>query len=98
MGFELLFQAFVVLIFFGFIALMVKWRNDLKREKIRAEGGGSSLGTSELRGLIQEAMHEAIAPLEERLDLMETQARQLPDHDAESKQVEAPLSDEPTEN
>ncbi len=98
MGFELLFQAFVVLIFFGFIALMVKWRNDLKREKIRAEDGGSSLGTSELRGLIQEAVHDANAPLEERLGLIEAHMRQLPDHDAESKQVEAPLSDEPTEN
>ena len=98
MGFELLFQAFVVLIFFGFIALMVKWRNDLKREKIRAEGGGSSLGTGELRGLIQEAVHDANAPLEERLDLMEMHMRQLPERDAESKQVEATLPEEPTEN
>lgn len=88
---------YIVLIVFSFIALMVKWENDLKREKIRAKGGGSSLGTSELRGLIQEAMLDAITPLEERLDLMEMHMRRLPGHDAESKQVEAPLPDEPTE-
>ena len=61
---------------------MVKWGNDLKREKLRAESGGNSLGTSELRDLIQEAMLDAITPLEERLDLIEMNTRQLPEHDA----------------
>ncbi len=89
---------FILLVIFSFIALMVKMDQDLKREKMRAESGGNSLGTSELRGLIQEAMHDANAPLEERLDLIEAHMRQLPDHDVESKQVEATLPDEPTED
>ncbi|GMQ83227.1 MAG: hypothetical protein BMS9Abin05_2717 [Rhodothermia bacterium] len=70
---------FIVLILFGFIALMVKWSLDQKREKLRAESGGSSLGTGELRGLIQEAMHDVIAPVEERLDLIEMHMRRLPE-------------------
>ena len=90
--------ALVNLIFFGFIALMVKWRTDLKREKIRAEGGGNSLGTGELRGLIQEAMLDAITPLEERLGLMEMHQRQLPNHDAETIGLEAAHPDEATED
>ncbi len=50
----------------------------IEREHIRAGKEGSSLGTSELKGLIQAAMSEAIAPMEERLDLIERQLRQLP--------------------
>ena len=90
--------AYIVLIVFSFLALIAKWGNDLKREKIRAESGGSSLGMGELRGLIQEAMHDAITPLEERLDLMEIHMRQLPEHDAETGGREATHPDEPTEN
>ncbi len=74
-----IFVVFIVLIVFSFVALMVKWSLDQKREKMRAESGGSSLGTGELRGLIQEAMLDAIAPLEERLDLIEMNTRQLPE-------------------
>jgi len=88
----------IVLIVFCFISLMVKWGNDLKREKLRAEGGGNSLGTSELRGLIQEAMLDAITPLEERLDLIEMNTRRLPEHDAETIGREAAHPDEPTED
>ncbi len=95
--------AFIVLISLialPFAAFAIKRDHEFKleREKIRAESRGSSLGTSELRGLIQEAMHEAIAPLEERLDLMEMHMRQLPEHDGESKQVEATSPDEPTQD
>ncbi len=93
-----IFTVFIVLIFFGFIALMVKWSLDQKREKIREKSGGSSLGTGELRGLIQEAMHDVIAPVEERLDLIEVHLRRLPEHDAERKHVETTLPDEPTED
>ena len=95
---EFLIPIVVVPTVFGFIALMVKWSLDQKREKMRAESGGSSLGTGELRGLIQEAMVDAMAPLEERLDLIEMNTRRLPEHGAESKQVEATLPDEPTED
>ena len=90
--------ALVNLIFFGFIALMVKWRTDLKREQIRAEGRGNSLGTGELRSLIQEAMLDAIAPLEDRLELMEMHQRQSPDHDAKTIGPDATHPDDPNEN
>ncbi len=60
-----IFVVSIVLIVFGFIALILKWKNDLKREEIRAESGGSILGTGELRGLIQEAMRDAMVPVEE---------------------------------
>jgi len=93
-----LIPVFFALIVFSFLAFRVWSDRDLKKEKILAESGGNSLGTSELKGLIQEAMHEANAPLEERLDLIEMHMRQLPGHDAESKQVEAPLPDESTAN
>ena len=93
-----LLPVFIVLIVFSFLAFKVWSDRDLKREKILAEGGGNSLGTSELKGLIQDAMREAIVPVEERLDLMEAQMRRLPGHDAESKQVEATLPDEPIED
>ena len=89
---------YIVLIVFSFLAFKVWSERDLKREKILAESGGNSLGTSELKGLIQDAMREAIVPVEDRLDLMEAQMRRLPSHEAESNQVEAPIPDEPTEN
>lgn len=95
--------AFIVLISLialPFAAFAIKRDHEykLEREKIRAESRGSSLGTSELRGLIQEAMHDALAPVEERLDLIEMNTRRLPEHDAESKQVEAIHPDKQTEN
>lgn len=96
----IVFIILIILISFGFASFAIKWDHDfkLKRERIRAEGGGNSLGTSELRGLIQEAMLETITPLEERLDLMEMHMRRLPEHDAEGAQLESALPDEPTED
>ena len=95
--------AFIVLIsliVLPFVAFLVKRDNDfkLRREEIRSESKGSSLGTSELRGLIQEAMHDAIAPLEERLDLMEMHMRQLPEHGAEPAALESPEPVDPSES
>ena len=58
--------------------------NDLKREMLRAKNAGSSLGTSERQGLIQEAVQQALAPMEERLELMEKNMRQLPEHASET--------------
>lgn len=74
-------------IVFSFIAWSVKTKNDLKREQIKAQSGSQSLGTSELKGMIQEAMSDAIIPLEERLELIESHMRQLP---AASKHAESP--------
>ena len=59
---------YIVLIIFCFLAFLVKTERDLKREKIRTESGGQSLGTSELWGLIQETVHDANSTLEERLE------------------------------
>jgi len=98
MGFEWLVPIVVVPTVFGFIALMVKWSLAQKRERIRAESGGSSLGTSELRNLIQDAMHDAIVPVEERLDRIEMNTRRLPEHDAETTGAEASRTGEPTED
>ena len=89
---------YIVRIVVSFRAFKVWSDRDLQREKILAESGGNSLGTSELKGLIQDARREAIIPVEERLDLMEAQMRRLPSHDAASNQVEATPPDEPTEN
>ena len=54
----------------------------LQREQIRAGNEGSSLGTSELRELIQDAMTEAMTPVEARLTRIEGQLRQLPERAA----------------
>ncbi|TDI76679.1 MAG: hypothetical protein E2O84_02110 [Bacteroidetes bacterium] len=80
------------LIVFGFIATM-KFLDIYRRAKL-GEGGGSgvdnSLGTSELRGLIQEAVVDAIHPVEERLDRMEMALRQLPAAKSESTPLNEP--------
>ncbi len=74
-----------------FAGLAIKWDNDfnLKKERLRGEEGDNSLGTGELRDLIQESMHEAIAPLEERLEVIEKRTRQLPEHSAERQEDES---------
>ena len=80
----------ILMIVFVFSGLAVKWDHDfkLRREQIRAGQEGSSLGTSELRALIQEAMLDAIAPLEERLELIEKHMRQLPESTAKAAPLE----------
>lgn len=87
MDFSLVFFILMMsVILFSFIAWNAKAKNDLKREQIRAESGSQSLGTSELKGMIQEAMTDAVIPLEERLELIESHMRQLP---AAAKQAES---------
>ena len=88
---------YIVLIVFSFLAFKVWSDRDLKREKILAEAGGKSLGTSELKGIIQEAVQEAINPMEERLDLLESHMRQLPEHETEGGGRDAIHPDEPIE-
>ena len=81
----------VILISFAFGGLMIKWQNDLKREKFLAENSSNSLGTSELRGMMQETMLDTVAPIEERLELIEAHMRQLPE--SRENTASAELSD-----
>lgn len=74
------FIATIILLAFGFAGVALKWQYDYKRDKLRAQAGGNSLPTSELKALIQEAMDTAVAPLDARLELIERQLRQLPEH------------------
>jgi len=92
----IVFILLIILISLGFGGMAIKWDHDfkLKREELRTESRGSSLGTSELRGLIQEAMLETISPLEERLDLIEMHMRQLPAHATESEARDGSESDD----
>lgn len=75
----------IILISFAFGGLVIKWNNDLKRQQINAKTQGNSLGTSELKGLIQEAMLDTVAPIEERLDLIEAHMRVLPESNQENE-------------
>jgi hypothetical protein len=72
----------VPLIVFGFIALIVKMGLDYSKWKQTHKSGGGaileggedkSLGVSELRMLIQEAVHSANVPLMERISILEGQ-------------------------
>lgn len=83
----------IVLMSFVFGGLAIKWHNDFKlqRDRQRAELSGSSMGTGELRALIREAMAETVAPIEERLELIERNMRQLPERTSTSPGTE--LSD-----
>jgi|Marorgknorr_s2lv_3_1036020.scaffolds.fasta_scaffold01563_3 hypothetical protein len=82
--------AFIIIVVISFIfgGLAIKWSNAHKLEiaKLRAQESDNSLGTGELRDLIQESMLEAMAPLEERLELVERQTRRLPEHSAERQE------------
>ena len=90
------FVVFIILASFVFGGLAIKWHNDheIRKERIRAGGEGNTLGTSELRGLIQEAMTDAVAPIEERLDLLESHMRQLPERSAGSAEAQQERSRE----
>lgn len=75
-------EIIVPLIVFAFIAIVVKMILDYKRDKhqvlsARHEGEDRSLGMTELRGLIREAVEEANAPLLEQISLLEAQLRSL---------------------
>lgn len=64
----------IVLIVFSSVAFMLKTMLDYRRSKLiagPAEKG--TLGTSELRLMIQEAVAEAVQPLVDRLDATENQ-------------------------
>ena len=73
-----IFVVFLNLIIFTFIGSMVKLGLDYRKTKMLANSGGSSLGTTELRDLIRDAVEEANAPLLERLETLEGQLDALP--------------------
>ncbi len=70
----------VPLIVFGFVALVVKMSLDYSKwNEVHRSGrgtlseGDNSMGASELRHLIEEAVHNANAPLIDRISLLESQ-------------------------
>jgi len=59
----------IVLIVFTSVLALIKMSLDHKSKTLMAQqGDGGSLGTSELKQLIREAVDEAIEPIIERLD------------------------------
>lgn len=73
----------LMLIVFTFSGLMAKWGFDYNKAKLQAgTPPDNSLGMSELRKMIREAVQEANAPLEERIEQLEADAerRALPPH------------------
>jgi hypothetical protein len=87
----------IIMVVFGFVAFTVKLNNDykLRREELQSGREGSSLGSGELRRLIREAVADAIVPVEERLELIERQMRQLPESRPAPPRQPGP-GDEPT--
>ena len=74
---------FIPIIVFSFILSLVwmilnhsKWRYKQKEETQRASG--NSLGTSELKDLMRQAVIEANTPLAERIAALEAELRQAP--------------------
>ena len=88
----IVFLVLTTLIVFGFVATM-RFLEVYKQTRLGDGGAGNSLGTGELRGLIQEAVFDSIQPLEERLDRMETSLRQLPSARDGSKALPGPEHD-----
>lgn len=80
----------IPIVLFSSIAFIVKWSLDYSKWKLQYRSGGvptdNSLGTSELKAFIREAVEEANAPLAERLDALEARleapARRAPLLDA----------------
>ena len=85
------FALLIPIVFFSIIALIVKWGLDHSKWKIEHRSRGAStdnsLGTSELRALIHEAVEEANAPLTERVEALEARL----DTPAHAPLLDAPL-------
>ena len=84
----------ILLVIFSFVALIVKMAMDHEKEKFKIMGGKNSensLGTSELKQLIREAVSDAVAeanaPLVARLEKLE-QRKALPPHTPEPADAE----------
>ena len=65
----------IPIVFFGTVLLIVRWSLEHHKWRVRhrqgAESAGSSLGTSELKTLIREAVEEANEPLLDRVEALE---------------------------
>ncbi len=73
--------AFLIpIVFFSIIALIVKWGLDHSKWKIQHQSGiastDNSLGTSELKDMMRQAVIEANTPLAERIAALEAELRQ----------------------
>ncbi len=95
-------EIFVPLIVFGFVALIVKMALDYNKWKQMHNSGSAltegdnSMGASELRNLIEEAVHNANAPLVERISFLENQMEKegvLLERKEEVKQIAQASSD-----
>jgi len=59
----------ILAIIFGFVFFIVKMAMDHERAKLSLKAGGDkSMTTSELKALIEEAVQNAVAPLEKRIE------------------------------
>ena len=74
-------EFFIPIVFFSFILSLVwmilnyrKWRFQHKQENEQA--ARNSLGTSELKDLMRQAVSEANTPLLERIEMLEAELRQ----------------------
>ena len=69
--------AIILAIIFGFVFMIVKMGMDHERAKLKLkEGvGENSMTTSELKSLIDEAVQDAIAPLERRIEELASGSR-----------------------
>lgn len=96
-------DALIVFIVFGCIVAVVKLALDYARDKQRvraSEGSGSSLTTSELKALMQEAVEDALderfGRLERRLEEMQ-EPRLIPASSEEMDLTEAKPESPPTQ-
>ena len=76
------FFPFVIpLVFFATVLLIVRWSLEHHKRRVRhrqdAESAGSSLGSSELKDLIREAVEEANEPLFDRVEALEARLDRL---------------------
>lgn len=71
----------------GIVKQVLKYKSETQRGGTGQEGG-SSLTMSELKGMMQQAVVEAMQPMQEKMDLLEARmdARETP-------QLEAPKTD-----
>lgn len=88
-------EILIPLFVFSFVYLTIKLILDHKKHRLAA-GEGRSLGTSELKAMIREAVTEATAPLVERIDALEDRA--LEEHREPLLSLEAPEESPVTES
>lgn len=81
----------ILAVIFGFVLIIAKMAMNHEREKLKMKAGtvkDNSLTTSELKGMLAEAVQEAVAPLEVRLARLEE--KHLPEEAIETDPVVLP--------